>query len=380
MSDKLLQYLLKQFEGSPEAKFYESDLARISSGGLSALRKQKHLIFDQYDFEQEHYFDRQGNERFVRKVNGKWLATSTEDSGISPLYLTEKDLNRYSFSIGPLLKDIKTKNGLTKSINNISPRVWFIGECNSGARQFGVFLGLFSEIAQVEDLLGIRSRVGQYEYVLVLCPTFEISDQGLLNRLESQKIYCRSFKDAFNRDGYKIDFGIVKDLEKPAAGFVIPDLNATERRKYQKVYPRRDVVEFVDRQNSGRKGIVLINGQELELEYNLYGILLALAKALKSEMDTGWVQYDSIANEKLVRSRDHFHRSLSELSRLTKALAEKTNPAKFIENQKRKSKYRLSTMPSRIKTPHTRWLASRYKAIKDEIIKERSKRVGAANI
>jgi hypothetical protein len=379
LSEKLLQYLLKQFEDSPETKFYESDLTRVSSAGFSALKKQKGLIFDQYDFESEHYFDKQGNERFVRKYNGKWRATPTEDSGISPLYLKEKDLNRYAFSVGPLLKDIKVKNGLTKNTSNISSRIWFIGECDSGNRQFGVFLGLFSESTQAEELLGIRSRVGQYEYILVLCPTFEISDQGLLNRLEGQKIYCRSFKQAC-KGGYKIDFGIVKDLEKPTAGFVIPELNATERRKYQKNYPRRDVIEFVERQNSGRKGILLINGQELELEYNLYGILLALAKALKSDTDTGWVQYDSIANEKLVRSRDHFHRSLSELSRLTKALVEKSNAAKLIENQKRKSKYRLSTMPSRIKTPHSRWLASRYKTIKDEIIKERTKRVGAANV
>lgn len=378
MSEKLLQYLLKRFEDAPETKFYEADLARVSSNGLSTLKKQKHLIFDQYDFEHEHYFDRQGNERFVRKINGKWLATSTEDSGISPLYLSEKDLNRYSFNIGALLKDIKTKNGLTKSTSNVNPRIWFIGDCNSGARQFGVFLGLFSDNGQAEKLLGMRSCVGQSEYILVLCPTFGISDQGLLSRLESQKIFCRTFKEAIK--GGKIDFSIVKDLDKTASGFVVPDLNATERRKYQKSYPRRDVIELIERQNSGRKGIVMINGQELELEYNLYGILLALAKALKSETDLGWVAYDTIANEKLVRSRDHFHRSISELSRLMKALAEKSKAAMLIENQKRKSKYRLSTMPSRIKTPHTKWLVSRYKLIKDEIIKERTKRVGAANV
>lgn len=184
----------------------------------------------------------------------------------------------------------------------------------------------------------------------------------------------------FKNGNFTIDFSVIREDKPVQTGFVIPELNVTERRKYQKDYPRRDMIEFVDRQNTGRKGIVLINGQELELEYNLYGILLALAKTLKSETDTGWVHYDVIANEKLVRSRDHFHRSLSELSRLMKALAEKINPAKIIENQIRKSKYRLTTMPSRIKTPHKRWLAARYQTIKNDIVKERTKRVGATNI
>ncbi|MBI4733624.1 MAG: hypothetical protein HY779_02190 [Rubrobacteridae bacterium] len=107
MSDAmLLSSLLKQIEGSPETKFYESDLTNISSAGFASLKKQKYLVFDQYDFEKESYFDNQGNERFIRKVNGKWIATSTDDPEISPIYLTEKDLNRHSFSVEPLLAEI----------------------------------------------------------------------------------------------------------------------------------------------------------------------------------------------------------------------------------------------------------------------------------
>jgi hypothetical protein len=104
LSDALLLYLLKHIEGSPDAKFYESDLTGISSSGFASLKKQKYLVFDQYDFEKESYFDKRGNERFIRKVNGKWIATATDDPEISPIYLTEKDLNRYSFSVQSLLE------------------------------------------------------------------------------------------------------------------------------------------------------------------------------------------------------------------------------------------------------------------------------------
>lgn len=369
MSDKLFSYLLKHIEGSPEAKFYESELTGISSAGFAALKKQKHLLFDQYDFESEHYYDKHGNERFVRKVNGKWLATSTEDSGISPLFLSEKDLNRYSFNIAVLLRGIKTKNGLTKNISNISSRIWFIGECISGTRQFGVFLGLFSENDQAEELLGIRSRISQYEYILVLCPTFEISDQGLLSRLEGQKISCHTFNKTIK--GGKIDFGIMKDLEKPAVGFVIPDLNATERSKYEKVYPRKDVIEFYD---TAKGYFIKINGSEMEFDRIQYGLLIFLAKALKADQNCGKIAVKDAVDENIVRDPQHFYRLSGELNKLMKS---------FVENKKDKiistvkgetGVYRLTTMPSRIKQPHTKWLNSKYKTIKGQIAQERQSR------
>jgi hypothetical protein len=117
----------------------------------------------------------------------------------------------------------------------------------------------------------------------------------------------------------------------------------------------------------------------LELQYNLYGLLLALALSLKQEKDSGWIHFDDINTEKLVRSRNHFHRSMSELSGKIDPFVE-DNKVKILQNLKRKSKYRLSTMPSRIKAPHSKWLSSRYKTIKSEIIKERAKRIGATNI
>jgi len=76
--------------------------------------------------------------------------------------------------------------------------------------------------------------------------------------------------------------------------------------------------------------------------------------------------------EKLVRDQKHFHRSMSELSK--KLVPVEDNKIKLVQNLKREGKYRLSTMPSRIKTPPSKWLSSKYKKIKAEIVKERAER------
>jgi len=327
------------------------------------------------DIDKSSYTDEDGERRYYRRRGGELL--SIGQAGV--MAEDKESAEFYQFDIQGLIQSIKTMNALTGQVCSIDDRLSFIGECNTGDRQFGVFLAFLSDDEQAKRLLGLRSNVKQYDWNLILCPTFEMSDQNLINRLESQNIYCETFKRAFKDGVLKIDFSIIKGGLKTSTGFVIPDLTATERRKYQNDYPRRDIIEFIDKTTAARSGVVLINGRELELQYNLYGLLLALALSLKQEKDSGWVHYDDIEKEKLIRSRDHFHRSMSELSGKLDPFVE-DNKIKLLQNLKRKSKYRLSTMPSRLKTPHSRWLASRYKAIKDEIIKERAKRVGEANM
>jgi hypothetical protein len=202
LSNKLLSHLLRHIEGSPEAKFYESELTGISSTDFASLKEQKHLLFDQYDFEGEHYFDKRGNERFVRKYNGKWVATSTEDSGISPLYLKEQDLNRYTFSIQPMLEEIRTKNSLAKNLNQITSRVWYIGEKAVIQSNIGIFVALLSDDQAAEaELLGLNAKTGKMDGALVLCPSYQIKSQDLLSKLAGQNIACLTFKEAFKKDG-----------------------------------------------------------------------------------------------------------------------------------------------------------------------------------
>jgi len=380
--DVMMAHILKRIEAFPDATFRESELIGISKKSFDQLVKNGFLEFDHYDGDGDSYFsDRIGDgeiQRTIRIRNNIVTAFSTEE-GVSTIELAKPEITYYRFNLDRLIQDIKRINSLSGKVRRIDERLCFVGEFDSGKRQIAVYLGLFSDFDQASALLGLKLKDKQYEQALILCPEYEISEAGLLGSLNGNNVFCFTFGQIFKKGTLQIDFSKVKTSDKVSGALDIPELTATEKRKYSKDYSRRDIIEFINKTTAARSGVVLINGRELELQYNLYGLLLALALSLKQEKDSGWVHFDDIEKEKLVRSRDHFHRSMSELSGKLDPFVE-DNKIKLLQNLKRKSKYRLSTMPSRLKTPHSKWLASRYKAIKGEIIKERAKRVGEVNM
>jgi len=287
LSDKLLSYLLKHAEGSPEAKFFESELAGISSAGFAALKKQKHLLFDQYDFEGEHYFDKQGNERFVRKYNGKWIATSTEDPGISPLYLKEQDLNRYTFGIQPILDQIRKTNSLAKNINAITSRVWYIGEKAVIQNNIGVFVALLSDDQVAEaELLGLNAKISKMDGALILCPSYQIKSQDLLNKLSGQNVFCLTFKEALKKDG-TIDFGKVRFNQ--AAGQPTQKLTAQQTADYTKHgYQCYDVLHIPGTASRKKSNDINVNGHTIKMPDSAFVLFMELMVELKKGKG-GWL-------------------------------------------------------------------------------------------
>lgn len=378
LSNDIFNYLFKTIETSPDASFYESELR--SYADFDMLCKKKYLKWVQYDPENEPYYSARlgdnGNERFVRRVNGKIYAYSTEDSTIARIELKQEDINRWYFDIQTLLQEIKKTNALSGHVNQIDERLYFIGEFDSGSRQFGVCLGLFADDAQVKSLIGLRQRIKHCESVLVLCLTYEIIDQGLLSSLEKQKVFCFPFLKIFKRDSLQIDFDLIKVPVVTEVKFIIPELSATEKRKYAKDYPRKDIVEFTDREAGLRRYVVLVNSKVVEMPYGLLVLFLYLAIALKQERNLGWISTEDLEKEGILDADNitHLHRMVSDLKKLIKFYIEDNGTVELIENIKKKSKYRLSTMPSRIKAPHAKWLAATYNKIKIEVLKERQKR------
>lgn len=334
MSDKLLQHLLKHHEGSPEAKFYESDLVRISSSEFSALKKKKYLVFDQYDFENESYFDKRGNERFVRKINGRWIATSTEDSQISPLYLKEQDLNRYIFSVQPALSEIKTKNNLAKNINQINSRIWYVGEAAVLQNSLGVFLAFISDDGQAEaELLGLRAKIGKVDGVLVICPTYQIKSQDLLSKLSGQNIACLTFRDAFKKKDYAIDFSHAQFNQ--AGGEISQKLTSKQTADYTKHgYLCRDVVHILGIAPRKRSNNLNVNGQTIKMPDEAFKLFIELVVELKKGKG-GWLTKVVDAGKYQIFDRVR--------TPLQGSLLDK-DAKKFIENNASKQ-YRISTHP-----------------------------------
>jgi len=333
LSDKLMSYLLRHAEGLPEAKFYESELTRISSAGFGSLKKQKHLLFDQYDFESDHYFDKRGNEYFVRKYNGKWIATSTEDSSISPLYLKEQDLNRYAFSIQPILDQIRTKNSLAKNANAVTSRVWYIGEKAVIQNNIGVFVALLSDDQVAEaELLGLKAKTGKMDGALVFCPFYQIKSQDLLSKLSGQNVFCLTFKEAFKKDG-TINFGKVRFDQ--AAGQQAQKLTAQQTSDYTKyAYQCYDVLHIPGTASQKRSNNLNVNGHTIKMPDSAFVVLMELVVEIKKGKG-GWLT--KVVEAGKYQIFDHVRKPLQG-SLLVK------DGKKFIENNASKQ-YRISTHP-----------------------------------
>lgn len=328
-----MSHLLKHAEGLPEAKFYESELARISSAGFASLKKQKHLLYDQYDFENEHYYDKRGNEYFVRKYNDKWIATSTEDSDISPIYLKTQDLNRYTFSIQPMLDQIRAKNSLAKNVNAVTSRVWYIGEKAVIQNNIGIFVALLSDDQVAEaELLGLKAKTGKMDGALVLCPAYQIKSQDLLSKLAGQNVFCLTFKEAFKKDG-TINFGKVRFDQ--AAGQQAQKLTAQQTADYTKyAYQCYDVLHIPGTASRKRSNNININGHMIKMPDAAFTLLMELVVELKKGKG-GWLTKVVEAGKYQIFDRV---RSPIRGSLLGK------DGLKFIEGDQSK-KYRISTHP-----------------------------------
>lgn len=331
---KLLLHILRQFEGFPETKFYESDLAHISTSGVATLRQKRYLVYDQYDIEHESYFDNAGNERFVRKINGKWIAASTEDTEFSPICLEERALKRYTFSVQPLLAEIKAKNNLAKNIDQITLRVWFVGEATIVHSCVGVFIAFISDGEQAEaELLGLRAKIAKMDGILVICPTYQIKSQDLLSRLAGQNITCLTFKEAFKKKGYTIDFSSVQyDL---ASGHQTPKLTAKQTTDYTKhLYQCYDTVHIPGIVPRKRSNDLSINGHFIKMPDEPFRLLMELVVELKRGKG-GWLTKTVLAGKYQIFDRVRKPLEGSLLGR---------DAGKFIENNASKQ-YRVSTHP-----------------------------------
>jgi len=374
VTDKAVEYFFHKAEEYLDYVFAETELIRLSADGFSSLKDFKFLKWKQFDWEHtlfvSHIPGDEGTVRYLRKRDdGKYWAYPEEDKEKSRIEVEEKDLPHYVFDIDCLIAKLKQVNALTGKSNVTSELMRFVGKTNQDNVEIAAVLGLFDSLQIAEsELMSLPSRLSQYKSFLVTCPTCDV-DEGLRSRLVDKGVFCQPFSSIVDNN-WKIDFSIVKS-KTAVSGLAIPDLTTTEKKKYERDYPRRDVIEFYD---TVKGYLIKINGNEMEFDRIQYGLLIFLAKALKADTGCGKVAVKDAVDENIVRDPQHFYRLSGELNKLMKA---------FVENKKDKivSKvkgetgiYRLTTMPSRIKQPHTRWLNSKYKAIKGQIAQERQGR------
>jgi len=374
-SNKVLSHILVCNENLAKDVFRESELKSVSSQDYSVLLSNE-LLTETFKTPRGIYYDGNKTAYKIYKEDDGYYGYRLNGDGESRIKLS---MNFREFNWKKFLELLKRKNELNGKGDSLTARMRFVGYHKRERDDIAVILGLFpSDRICESEVLGLPSRVDAAKKFLVLCPQYSIESMELNTKLSDKGIFCRQFDSVLNND-LKIDFSVIRSEATVIENFVMPPLTATEQRKYSRDYPRRDVIAFTDKEVGARSFEVLVNGRPVQLEYNLFGLLLCLAIGLKNNIDKGWVSLDKVLNrERLVRSQQHFHRSMSELCK--KIMPVEENKIKIVQNLKRQGKYRLSTMPSRIRAPHTKWISSQYRKIKAEILKERAKRIGEENI
>lgn len=368
-SNKVLNYILTCNENVTKDIFREGQLQSLSTRDHKVLLSNELLSEAYQDPQRSIFYDENKTAYKVRREDDGYFGYRLRGDGDSRIKLGTLETKFLRFERDKFIELIQAKNSLTGKYVDLTERMFFAGYHKQKKGDIGVVLGLFPSDAICEkELLSLPSRVTGAKKFLVLCPQYVIGTK-LNTKLADKGIFCYQFNSIFD-DDLKIDFSVVKSEAIVTSKFDVPEISSTEQ-KHSKDYPRKDVIEFTDNEIGTRSYEVLINGQSATLEYSLFGLVLFMAMALKKGTDKGWVSLEMALDQELVRDQPHFHRIISEL--VKKLVPVEDNKIKIIENLKRQSKYRISTMPSRI-IASPKWLSAKYKKIKAEIVKERAQR------
>jgi hypothetical protein len=156
--------------------------------------------------------------------------------------------------------------------------------------------------------------------------------------------------------------------------FAIPPLTETEKRKYRNC-PRKDVIEFKNLQAGSRSYELFVNGKRERVNYPQFLVLLYLAIELKTGARNGWVSIEQAGADGVVDPEDSkaFTRAATSLNKILGRNIEDKS-VELIQNLRGERKYRLTTMPSRIHAPDTRWLKNKFSEIRHKVLLERDKR------
>ncbi len=340
-STKLINYILQRLEVSPRTVFRQSDLNKISADQFAILNK--HLIEEYRDFRKTTFVDDDGVRRFIRKVKDQYWGYSQDPEILGRIPLSPEDIKYFRFDLNKFAEELQKSNNLSGKVSPITDRILFIGQTNFGQRT-AVLLGFFGDDRQAElEFLSLPSRIGSVDRMLVICPTYECS-QDLLSRLNHHGIDCATWSVLVDEDG-RIQY---RSADQPA----VPTLKLLNEKKP----PRSYWVE--------------LNGDRLSIPYAKYLLLLFMVIKLKD--GNGWINRTKTDLEGITESSDdanvtHLYHLISELTKYLKQCND------LIENDGA-GNYRLAVPLSDISYPSEQWLHDTYGDILSSLDMTRERR------
>jgi hypothetical protein len=328
----MLNFILKSLESFPSASFSESELVRISKPSFNFLTTQKYLNRIKYDYMKEPYLGDKGNERFIKRRDGRLYAYSAESSDVAPIEVKEADLRRYQLSLPALFEKIRTVNKIEGKFQEIE------GYFYIGYKLYDSFRVGFMFVPKIGDgklvkFAGLQNLCKDDKVLVVFTPFTKIDDIVLNWTLSKCKIVTVPLAASLDFKTFKLP---VEDLIKefmPEAG--VTALTKKQAKDYKDLgYKCYDKIHIPGTGSMKRSNDLEVNGQKIKMPDNAFKLFIELVVELKKGKG-GWVTKVVDAGKYQIFDRVR--------SPLQGSLQGK-DAKKFIENNASKQ-YRISTHP-----------------------------------
>ena len=327
----MLNFILKNLESFPSASFTETELVGISSPSFNTLTKQKCLSQLKYDFLKEPYF-LSGDEKFIRKRNGRYFAYSAEADDIDPVELKEADLKRYQLSYPVFFEKIRLANNIEGKFHEIKTGYYYIGYKVFDSFRVGFVFAPKIKDGKLVEFTGLKELCKDDRILVVFTPFTKIENIELNYTLSKCMISTASLASSLNAKTFKLP---VVELIKEFTENQVTELTDKQSKDYEKHgYKCYDKIHIPGTFPRSKSNDIIINGHALTLPDEAFLLFLELLVGLKKNKG-GWITKYIEAGK---------YQIISRLRTPLKGSLLKKNAKDFIESGGSKQ-YRISTHP-----------------------------------
>jgi len=327
----MLNFILKNLESFPTASFTESELVGVSRSSFNTLTKQKCLSRLKYDVLKEPYY-LSGDEKFIKKRNGRYFAYSAESADVDPVEVKESDLKRYQFSMPSFFEKVRSANNIEGKFQEIKDGYFYVGY-----KVFDIFRVGFVFAPKIKDgklveFTGLKELCKDDKVLVVFTPFTKIENIELNYTLSKCMIATASLAFSLNPKTFKLP---VDELIKEFTEDQVTELDKKQAKDYETYgYKCYDKIHIPGSFPRSKSNDIVINDHATTLPDQAFRLLLEFIVELKKNKG-GWITKYIEAGK---------YQTISRLRTPLKGSLLQKNAKAFIESGGSKQ-YRVSTHP-----------------------------------
>ncbi|MEA2077449.1 MAG: hypothetical protein U9O95_05470 [Candidatus Marinimicrobia bacterium] len=284
-----------------------------------------------YDILKEPYY-LSGDEKFIRKRNGRYFAYSAESADLDPVEVKESDLKRYQLSMPVFFEKIRSVNNIEGKFQEIKDGYFYVGYKVFDSFRVGFVFAPKIKDGKLVEFTGLKELCKDDKVLVVFTPFTKIENIELNYTLSKCMIATASLASSLSAKTYKLP---VNDLIKEFISDQDTELTEKQKKDYEEFeYKCCDVVYIPGTVPMKRSNDVVINDHKVNMPDEAFRLFIEFAVELKKKKG-GWVtkHIDAGKYQMFSRLRDPIKGSL------------KNKKGKdFIQNDGSK-RYRISTHP-----------------------------------